>query len=163
MADMTHDRVSRLADLLAKKVLKIDRRQRYRRQPRELVDRAREAVTHPFLEEEPTVREWLRSFAPTRHGAAKYLRSLFPSSRWLPRYNRRWLLGDAIAGITIGFVVVPQAMAYSLLAGLTPEYGLYTSFVGAALYWPFGTSKDIVIGVSLRRSFAPQPETQKVG
>jgi sodium-independent sulfate anion transporter 11 len=38
-------------------------------------------------------------------------------------------------------------MAYALLARLSPEYGLYTSFVGAALYWVFGTSKDIVIGV----------------
>jgi MFS superfamily sulfate permease-like transporter len=39
-------------------------------------------------------------------------------------------------------------MAYAVLARLSPEYGLYTSFVGAALYWLFGTSKDIVIGVS---------------
>lgn len=39
-------------------------------------------------------------------------------------------------------------MAYAILAELSPEYGLYTSFTGAALYWLFGTSKDIVIGVS---------------
>ena len=51
-------------------------------------------------------------------------------------------------GLTVGFVVVPQAMAYAILAELSPEYGLYTSFTGAALYWLFGTSKDIVIGVS---------------
>jgi sodium-independent sulfate anion transporter 11 len=51
-------------------------------------------------------------------------------------------------GLTIGFVVVPQAMAYALLARLSPEFGLYTSFTGAILYWLFGTSKDIVIGVS---------------
>jgi MFS superfamily sulfate permease-like transporter len=38
-------------------------------------------------------------------------------------------------------------MAYALLAGLSPEYGLYTSFTGAVLYWLFGTSKDIVVGV----------------
>lgn len=41
-------------------------------------------------------------------------------------------------------------MAYALLAQLTPAYGLYTSFTGAVLYWLFGTSKDIVIGVSSR-------------
>lgn len=52
-------------------------------------------------------------------------------------------------GITIGLVVVPQAMAYAVLAQLPPAYGLYTSFTGAVLYWFFGTSKDIVIGVSL--------------
>ena len=38
-------------------------------------------------------------------------------------------------------------MAYALLAQLPPAYGLYTSFTGAVLYWLFGTSKDIVIGV----------------
>ncbi|KAJ0301495.1 hypothetical protein Brms1b_012434 [Colletotrichum noveboracense] len=39
-------------------------------------------------------------------------------------------------------------MAYALLARLSPEYGLYTSFTGAALYWLFGTSKDIAIGAT---------------
>ena len=53
-----------------------------------------------------------------------------------------------ILGITVGFVVIPQGMAYALLAKLPPEYGLYTSFVGFLLYWAFATSKDITIGVS---------------
>lgn len=48
----------------------------------------------------------------------------------------------------MGFVVIPQGMAYALLAKLPPEYGLYTSFVGFLLYWAFATSKDITIGVS---------------
>jgi sodium-independent sulfate anion transporter 11 len=51
-------------------------------------------------------------------------------------------------GVTVGFVVIPQGMAYALLAKLPPEYGLYTSFVGFLLYWAFATSKDITIGVS---------------
>jgi solute carrier family 26 (sodium-independent sulfate anion transporter), member 11 len=49
-------------------------------------------------------------------------------------------------GVTVGFVVIPQGMAYALLAQLPPEYGLYTSFVGFILYWAFATSKDITIG-----------------
>jgi sodium-independent sulfate anion transporter 11 len=49
-------------------------------------------------------------------------------------------------GVTVGFVVIPQGMAYALLAKLPPEYGLYTSFVGFLLYWAFATSKDITIG-----------------
>lgn len=53
------------------------------------------------------------------------------------------------AGVTVGFVVVPQGMAYAILAKLPPEYGLYTSFVGFILYWAFATSKDITIGVGL--------------
>jgi sodium-independent sulfate anion transporter 11 len=47
----------------------------------------------------------------------------------------------------VGLVVVPQAMAYALLARLPPAFGLYTTFTGACVYWIFGTSKDIVIGV----------------
>jgi sodium-independent sulfate anion transporter 11 len=43
-------------------------------------------------------------------------------------------------------VVIPQGMAYALLAQLPAEYGLYTSFVGFILYWAFATSKDITIG-----------------
>lgn len=46
----------------------------------------------------------------------------------------------------MGFVVVPQGMAYAGLAQLPPEFGLYTSFVGFLLYWAFATSKDITIG-----------------
>lgn len=48
--------------------------------------------------------------------------------------------------MTVGFVVIPQGMAYALLAQLPPEFGLYTSFVGFLLYWAFATSKDITIG-----------------
>jgi MFS superfamily sulfate permease-like transporter len=40
-------------------------------------------------------------------------------------------------------------MAYALLAQLTPEYGLYTSFIALCLYWAFATSKDITIGVPI--------------
>ncbi|KAM7218992.1 Sulfate transporter family domain containing protein [Rhypophila decipiens] len=101
-----------------------------------------------YTEEEPTVREWLRSLSPTRQGVVGYFREIFVFTQWFPRYNLSWLLGDSIAGLTVGFVVIPQAMAYALLATLSPEYGLYTSFVGAALYWLFGTSKDIVIGTT---------------
>ena len=52
------------------------------------------------------------------------------------------------AGITVGAVVVPQSMAYALLANLKPEFGLYSSFMGVLIYWFFATSKDITIGVS---------------
>lgn len=51
-------------------------------------------------------------------------------------------------GITVGAVVVPQGMAYALLASLPPEFGLYSSFMGVLIYWFFATSKDITIGVS---------------
>ncbi|KAK4446198.1 sulfate transporter family-domain-containing protein [Podospora aff. communis PSN243] len=99
-------------------------------------------------ESDPNVGDWLRTLIPTRNGIFRYFRDIFVFTQWLPRYNWSWLVGDGIAGLTVGFVVIPQAMAYALLANLSPEYGLYTSFVGAALYWVFGTSKDIVIGTT---------------
>jgi sodium-independent sulfate anion transporter 11 len=40
-------------------------------------------------------------------------------------------------------------MAYAVLAGLKPQYGLYSSFMGVLVYWFFATSKDITIGVSI--------------
>jgi len=101
-----------------------------------------------FVEVEASTREFLLELRPTIAGTASYLRELFPFLGWILHYNATWLLGDFIAGVTVGFVVVPQGMAYALLAKLPPEYGLYTSFVGFLLYWAFATSKDITIGVS---------------
>ncbi|KAH7356096.1 sulfate transporter family-domain-containing protein [Pyrenochaeta sp. MPI-SDFR-AT-0127] len=109
---------------------------------------ARETIGATFLEEDPSVAEWFRELVPSSHGVTEYVRELFPSARWVRRYNVHWLVGDAIAGVTVGLVVVPQAMAYALLARLTPAFGLYTTFTGACLYWVFGTSKDIVIGTT---------------
>ena len=62
--------------------------------------------------------------------------------------SQQWFIGDLVAGITIGAVVVPQGMAYALLANLDAQFGLYSSFMGVLIYWFFATSKDITIGVS---------------
>jgi MFS superfamily sulfate permease-like transporter len=67
------------------------------------------------------------------------------------------LSANPSSGITVGFVVVPQGMAYALLAKLPAEYGLYTSFVGFLLYWAFATSKDITIGVSFPAACPKSP------
>ncbi|KKA29111.1 hypothetical protein TD95_004872 [Thielaviopsis punctulata] len=104
------------------------------------------ADTEIFVEEEPTTLEWLKEQLPSTHGFIAYVASLFPFLQWAPFYNMSWFLGDLVAGCTIGAVVVPQGMAYALLANLPPEYGLYSSFMGVALYWIFATSKDITIG-----------------
>ena len=101
-----------------------------------------------FVEEEPTVGEWLSDTTPSMHDLAVYARNIFPFTHWITRYNLQWLYGDLVAGITIGAVVVPQGMAYAQLAEVPVEYGLYTSFMGVLIYWFFATSKDITIGVS---------------
>jgi len=69
-----------------------------------------------------------------------------PISSWLPKYNFTALQFDIIAGLTVGLMVVPQGLAYALIAGLPPQYGLYSAFMGCFVYCLFGTSKDITIG-----------------
>ncbi|KAK5630311.1 hypothetical protein RRF57_006026 [Xylaria bambusicola] len=132
------------------KAVGIDVDQRYKAEPSVLLDSAtanlQSRSIDPYYESEPTVKEYLLEHRPTLTGVIRYVRSLFPFLDWIFHYNITWLFGDLIAGITVGFVVVPQGMAYALLAGLKPEYGLYTSFVGFILYFLFATSKDITIG-----------------
>ncbi|TIA88445.1 hypothetical protein E3P99_02608 [Wallemia hederae] len=100
----------------------------------------------PFVEPDPTVAEWFQEKLPDRHELGQYCLDLLPFLRWVHRYNVQWLIGDLIAGITVGAVVVPQGMAYAELATLEPQFGLYSSFVGVIVYWFFATSKDITIG-----------------
>ncbi|KAF2866440.1 sulfate permease 2 [Massariosphaeria phaeospora] len=140
--------VKKTGNFILTKVLGIDLVGTHQKDSAELQKRAKETLGNAYVEDDPSVSEWLHSLRPTRNGAKRYLRDLFPFLSWTRRYNLHWMMGDAIAGLTVGLVVVPQAMAYALLARLTPEYGLYTSFTGAVLYWLFGTSKDIVIGTT---------------
>ena len=78
--------------------------------------------------------------------AYDYFDGLFPFRKWIASYNTQWLVGDVIAGITVALVLVPQSMSYAKLAGLAPEFGLYSSFVGVMIYAIFATSKDVTIG-----------------
>jgi len=69
-----------------------------------------------------------------------------PALEWVPRYNLEDFQGDMVAGITVGLTVIPQGIAYATVAGVEPNYGLYSSFMGCFVYFFFGTSKDITIG-----------------
>ncbi|XP_041917338.1 sulfate transporter isoform X1 [Alosa sapidissima] len=71
-----------------------------------------------------------------------------PILRWLPRYRlREWLLGDMMSGVIVGILLVPQSIAYSLLAGQDPIYGLYTSFFSSIIYALLGSSRHISVGI----------------
>ncbi|KAL5606684.1 hypothetical protein BROUX41_003080 [Berkeleyomyces rouxiae] len=133
---------------LAAKTVGIDLDYRERLEPTETLRQTAHSIPNvePYIENDPSATEWLTELVPTGDGVANYVRSLFPFWTWIFHYNLTWMLGDVIAGVTVGFVVIPQGMAYALLAQLGPEYGLYTSFVGFILYWAFATSKDITIG-----------------
>ncbi|KAI0482338.1 sulfate permease [Xylariaceae sp. FL0804] len=99
-----------------------------------------------FFERPPTTGQLLKEITPTGRDVLQYFKSLFPFLSWIGFYNVQWLMGDLVAGITIGAVVVPQGMAYAKLATLPVQFGLYSSFMGVLTYWLFATSKDITIG-----------------
>ncbi|XP_050951823.1 solute carrier family 26 member 10 [Labeo rohita] len=70
-----------------------------------------------------------------------------PVCSWLPKYKlKKWLLGDIIAGLTVGIVHIPQGMAFALLTSVAPVYGLYTSFFPVVLYMLFGTGHHVSTG-----------------
>ena len=73
-------------------------------------------------------------------------RNRLPITKWLPNYNWAFLQSDLIAGITIGLMVIPQGLAYGVLAGLPPQYGLYNAFLGGFVYCLLGSSKDVTLG-----------------
>jgi SulP family sulfate permease len=70
------------------------------------------------------------------------LKKYLPILDWLPNYKKSNLTGDLSAGITVGIMLIPQGMAYSMLAGLDPIHGLYAVTVPLLLYALFGTSRQ---------------------
>ena len=74
------------------------------------------------------------------------LTTIFPILEWLPGYNRAFLKGDLAAGLTVGVMLIPQGMAYAMIAGLPPIYGLYASTLPLILYALLGTSRQLAVG-----------------
>lgn len=72
--------------------------------------------------------------------------SRLPVFPWLGSYRRAWLGRDALAGLTLAAYVAPVSLAYSSLAGLPPESGLYCCLVGGLAYAALGTSRQLAIG-----------------
>ncbi|CAH2233541.1 jg15512, partial [Pararge aegeria aegeria] len=70
----------------------------------------------------------------------------FPIIEWLPKYSGTLLIQDIIAGITVGLTAIPQGIAYAIVAGLSPEYGLYAGLMGGFVYLFVGSCKDITVG-----------------
>jgi sulfate permease, SulP family len=69
-----------------------------------------------------------------------------PILDWLPNYQKAWFKGDLFAGITIGVMLIPQGIAYAIIAGLPPIYGLYTAMIPQIVYAFLGTSRQLAIG-----------------
>ena len=74
------------------------------------------------------------------------LKRYFPILEWLPNYQKSNLPGDVSAGITVGVMLIPQGMAYALIAGLSPVYGLYAALVPNLIYALTGSSRKLAVG-----------------
>jgi sulfate permease, SulP family len=74
------------------------------------------------------------------------LHAVFPFLRWWPRVNAETLRADALAGLVGAIVVLPQGVAFATLAGMPPEYGLYSAMVSAVVAALFGSSWHAVTG-----------------
>jgi len=74
------------------------------------------------------------------------IKKLIPILEWLPNYNTSLLKVDLFAGITVGIILIPQGIAYALIAGLPPIYGLYCALVPQVMYAIFGSSRQVAIG-----------------
>jgi len=87
-----------------------------------------------------------KELAPPHKSATGVIGRFVPSIGWLARYNRADALGDLSAGIIVAIMLVPQAMAYAMLAGLPPEVGLYASMAPPIIYAIFGSSRTLAVG-----------------
>ena len=75
-----------------------------------------------------------------------WLTRLVPALDWLRHYERKQLPGDALAGGIVATLLIPQGMAYALLAGLPPQFGLYASLLPLAAYALLGSSRFVAVG-----------------
>ncbi len=73
-------------------------------------------------------------------------RRMLPILEWLPAYKREDLMSDFTAGTVVAIMLIPQGMAYALLAGLPPQMGLYASILPLIVYALFGTSRSLGVG-----------------
>jgi MFS superfamily sulfate permease-like transporter len=79
----------------------------------------------------------------SRHPPARQVPGVFSSLRG---YDRRWLRGDLIAGLTVWAVLVPESLAYASIAGVSPVVGLYAAPAALILYAAFGSSRHLIVG-----------------
>lgn len=69
-----------------------------------------------------------------------------PFLNWISSYKFSYFGKDALAGLTVGIVLIPQGMAYAMIAGLPPVYGLYAALLPLVVYTLLGTSRQLAVG-----------------
>ncbi|WCJ19512.1 sulfate transporter 4.1 [Euphorbia peplus] len=92
-----------------------------------------------------SVSRWI--MRKKRMSCVDWIDAVLPCCRWIRSYNwKDYFQVDLMAGVTIGVMLVPQAMSYAKLAGLQPIYGLYCGFVPVFVYAIFGSSRQLATG-----------------
>ena len=76
----------------------------------------------------------------------KSIKKIIPILEWLPNYTTSCFKGDCVAGLTVAIILIPQGIAYALIAGLPPIYGLYSGLVPQVVYAILGSSRQVAIG-----------------
>jgi SulP family sulfate permease len=90
---------------------------------------------------------------------------MLPSIQWIKSYSREDFSGDLIAGIITAILLVPQGMAFGILAGLPAQTGLYASILPPIVYAIFGTSRTLAVGpvsvaaIMVAQTLASLPDT----
>src|SRR4249919_3120938 len=73
-------------------------------------------------------------------------RTFVPITQWLPKYEKKFLTWDIIAGVTLASFVLPESMAYATLAGLPVQAGIYCCLAGGLLFALFTTARQVAVG-----------------
>lgn len=76
----------------------------------------------------------------------KSIRQYFPIATQLAHYNQQKCINDVIAAVIVTVMLIPQSLAYAMLAGLAPHYGLYASIVPVVVYSLLGSSTALSVG-----------------
>ncbi|XP_076652145.1 sodium-independent sulfate anion transporter [Halictus rubicundus] len=92
-----------------------------------------------------------------------YAKRKLPVLTWSWAYKLAWLPQDVLAGFTVGLTAIPQGIAYGIVAGLNPEYGLYASFMASFVYIIVGSCDSITIGPTAIMATMVQPLVGKYG
>lgn len=79
-------------------------------------------------------------------GGSDVLKKWIPAIEWMGSYKKSDLSGDINAGLIVAIMLIPQGMAYAMLAGLPPVIGLYASTIPLIIYALFGTSRQLAVG-----------------
>src|SRR5260370_31894975 len=118
-------------------------------------------------EHEP-IEEALSEREPAVHGFSEWFVRIVPALGCLRGYSVRALQADALAGLTVAAVAVPQAMAYATIAGIPAQHGLYTAIIMTAVGALFASSRQLINGptnalsIALLSALAPIPAEEKI-